>query len=120
MEDTTTCLICQKKLRTIKLDNTYLPLVGKSGSFSERTCSGPNHSLQFYTNKSTKLIELLRFSLDHKYTRYLEVDYFNKRCRIYCMKNGDIEYINIPKMVELDFPDLEKLKEKISTYVTFS
>lgn len=120
MEDTTACPICEKKMRTVKVEDMYLPPVGKIGSFFERTCSGPNHSVQFYTNESTKLVDMLKFSLDPKYKRYLEIDYINRRCRIYCMKDGEAKYIHIPKMVEPDFPNLEKLKEKISMYVIFS
>lgn len=120
MDDTTTCPICRKKMRTIKVQNMYLPSAGKTGTYFERTCSGPNHSVQFFTNESTKLIDILKFSLDPKYSRYLEIDYVNSRCRIYCMKNGEAQYIHIDKMVELDFPNLEKLRERIAMYVTFS
>lgn len=120
MEDTTACPICGKRMRTVKVQDMYLPAIGKTDSFFERTCSGPNHSVQFFTNESTKKIDMLKFSLDPKYSRYLEIDYVNRKCRIYCMKNGDAEYIYIPKMVEPDFPDLKKLKERISMYVVFS
>jgi hypothetical protein len=37
-----------------------------------------------------------------------------------CMKNSETSYIHIPKMIEPDFPSLEKLKERISMYVVFS
>lgn len=120
MEDTTACPICGKKMRTVKAQDMYLPSAEKTSTFFERTCSGPNHSLQFFTDIETKLVDMLKFSLDPKYTRYLEIDYINKRCRIFCMKNGEAKYIHIPKMIDPDFPDLEKLKEKISIYVVFS
>jgi hypothetical protein len=120
MEDTTACPICRKKMRTMKAENMYLPSAEKTSTFFERTCSGPNHSVQFFTDVETKLVDVLKFSLDHKYSRYLEIDYINKRCRIFCMKNGDAKYIYINKMVEPDFPDLDKLKERIATYVLFS
>lgn len=120
MDDTTACPICGKKMRTVKVQDMYLPPAGKTSTFFERTCSGPNHSVQFYTDESTKLVDMLKFSLDPKYKRYLEIDYINGRCRIYCMKNGVAEYIHIPKMVEPDFPELEKLRERIAMYVTFS
>lgn len=120
MDDTTACPICGKRMRTVKAQDMYLPSAEKTGNFFERTCSGPNHSVQFFTNEETGLIDILKFSLDSKYTRYLEIDYFNKRCRIFCMKNGEAKYIHIPKMIEPDFPNLEKLKERISIYVVFS
>jgi hypothetical protein len=120
MDDTTACPICGKKMRTVKVEDMYLPVVEKTDLYFERTCSGPNHSVQFYTSDSTKTVDMLKFSLDPKYKRYLEIDYVNKKCRIYCMKNGVAEYIYIPKMIEPDFPNLEKLREKISMYVIFS
>ena len=120
MEDTTVCPICGNKLRNVRLANKYINTINKTGTFFERTCTGINHSLQFFTDESSKKIDMLRFSLDPKYTKYLEIDYVNKRCRIYCMKNGEVHYIHIPKMVEPDFPDLVRLKERISIYVVFS
>jgi len=107
-------------MRTMKSENMYLPSAEKTSTFFERTCAGPNHSVQFFTDAETKLVDVLKFSLDPKYSRYLEIDYINKRCRIFCMKNGEAKYIHIPKMIEPDFPDLEKLKERISMYVVFS
>lgn len=119
MQDTTICPICGKKLRTVST-NTNLSFIEKVGDFFERTCTGPNHSVQFYTDKVNKSVDMLRFSLDPKYTRYFEIDYVNGRSRIYCMKNGETQYIYLPKMLEPDFPELNKLREKISIYVTFS
>jgi hypothetical protein len=120
MEDTITCPICGNRLRTVRLTNKYLHPINKTATFLERTCSGANHSVQFFTDEATKQIDMLKFSLDPKYTRYLEIDYVNKRCRIACMKNSEPSYIYIPKMVEPDFPNLEKLRERISMYVVFS
>lgn len=119
MEDTTSCPICGNKLRTV-LINTKLHFIEKTGVFFERTCSGPGHSIQFFTDKLSKSVDMLRFSLDPKYTRFLEIDYLNSKCRIYCMKNNETHYIYIPKMVQPDFPNLDKLKERISMYVVFS
>lgn len=119
MEDTTSCPICGNKLRTISV-NTHLHFIGKTSDFFERTCSGPGHSVQFFTDKLSKSVDMLKFSLDPKYSSFLEIDYVNNKCRIYCMKKNVIQYIYIPKMVETDFPNLDKLKERISMYVVFS
>lgn len=73
-----------------------------------------------WTDKATKKVDLLKLSLSPKYSRFLEIDYVNQKCRIICTKDGEHEYIDIPKMVEPDFPDLVKLKEKISLYIVFS
>jgi|WetSurMetagenome_2_1015567.scaffolds.fasta_scaffold587944_2 hypothetical protein len=119
MEDTTTCPICGSEMRTLSV-NIKLHYVEKVGDFFERTCTGPNHSVQFYADKLTKSVDMLKFSLDPKYSRFLEIDYLNKRCRIYCVKNSEIKYIYINKMLIPDFPDLKKLTEIISLYVIFS
>jgi hypothetical protein len=121
MDDTLTCPVCGNKLRTINLNNKYLHPVGKNGDYIERTCSdGMNHSLQFFWNKQSKKIELLKLSLNHKYSRYLEIDFVNEKCKIQCMKNGKAEHIEIDKIIVPDFPLLEKLKEKVNFYILFS
>ena len=121
MEDTTACPICKNKLRTIKLPERLLYPVSKISSFLERTCGlGMNHSLQFFVDLETGKVDFLKLSLNPKYSRFLEVDFVNQKCRIACYRNSEPQYVEIPKMVELDFPNLEKLKERISLYVTFS
>lgn len=120
MDDTLSCPICGNKLRNIKLTGKFLHYIGKSANYVERTCSGMNHSVQFFTDESTKQVDLLKMSLSPTYSRYLEIDYFNEKCRISCWIDGAAEYIDIDKMVELDFPDLVKLKEKVSFYILFS
>jgi len=92
----------------------------KVGSWKERTCTGPNHSLQIFSDVNTKKVDLLTLSLNPKYSRYLEIDFVNEKCRINCMKDGKSEYIHIDKMIEPDFPSLTKLKERVSLYVVFS
>lgn len=79
-----------------------------------------NHSVHFFADANSHRIDFLRFSLDPQYTKYLEIDFLHQKCRISCFKMSVPHYIEIPKMVDLDFPTLEKLKEKISMYVTFS
>lgn len=121
MDDTLSCPICGNKLRNIKLSGKFLHYVDKSANYVERTCSqGMNHTVQFFTDEDTKQIDLLKISLSPKYSRYLEIDYLNQKCRISCWVDGNAEYIEIDKMVELDFPDLVKLKEKVSVYILFS
>lgn len=79
-----------------------------------------NHTLTIITNEALKRVESLKLSLNPKYSRFLEIDFIAQRCRINCMKEGKSEYIDIPKMIEPDFPDLVKLKERVSLYVVFS
>lgn len=121
MDDIQSCPICNNKLRTIKTPNKFLYWIEKTANYTERLCNkGMNHSLQIFTDEATGKVDLLILSLNPKYSRYLEIDFYNQKCRINCMKEGKSEYIDITKMVEPDFPDLVKLKERVSLYVTFS
>lgn len=120
MDDTVTCPICNNKLRTTT-SVSYLFPVKKLGDFIERSCVlGVNHTIQFFTDMKTCKVDFLRISLNPKYSIFLEVDYVNERCRIACMKNSKPTYIEIPKMLDLDFPSLDKIKAKVEMYVTFS
>lgn len=121
MDDVLHCPICGNKLRTSHHTNKLLPFVNKTADYAERICSdGHNHIVVIWTDKATKKVDFLRLSLNAKYSRFLEIDYINQKCRITCAKDGEYEYINIPKMIEPDFPDLEKLKERVGLYVVFS
>lgn len=121
MDDTLVCPICENKLRTIRITNKHLFPVNKTANYAERTCSeGMNHSLQLFTDEETGQIDFLKISLNPKYSRYIEIDFINQKCRINCMKNGKSEYIDVPKMIEPDFPALVKLKERVSLYIVFS
>lgn len=62
----------------------------------------------------------MKLSLNPKYSRFLEIDWVNQKCKITCVQNGEYDHIDIPKMIEPDFPDLVKLKEKVNLYVVFS
>lgn len=120
MDDTLACPICRNKLRNISHSNMFLSYIDKTSDFTERICVGTNHIIQLYLDKPSKKIDFLRVSLDPKYSKYLEVDFLHNKCRILCMKNSDAQTIDIAKMVELDFPSLEKLKERIALYVVLS
>ncbi len=121
MDDVSHCPICGNKLRTSHHTKKLLHATGKTSDYAERICSdGHNHVVSIWADKTTKQVDLLRLSLNSKYSRFLEIDYVNKKCRITCAKNGEYEYIDIPKMIEPDFPDLVKLKERVSLYILFS
>lgn len=119
MDDSLLCPICGNKFRNVNLNNRYLHPIGKTADFIERTCSqGMNHVIQIYYDGQR--VDFVRLSLNPKYSKFLEIDFLNQKCRISCLKNGKAEYIEIPKMIEPDFPLLEKLKERVSLYVVFS
>jgi hypothetical protein len=121
MDDTLTCPICNNKLRTIRIADRSLFFVNKRATFIERSCTtGMNHALQLFTDESSGQIDLIKVSLNHKYTRYIEIDFVNQKCRISCMKNGEQHLIDVPKMIFPDFPHLTKLKERVAMYVVFS
>jgi len=121
MDDTLACPICGNKLRNIKLPNKFLHHVNKTSDYIARTChNGMNHSLTFHVDEITKKVDFLKLSLNPKYSRYVEIDFFNQKCRISCLKDSKPDYIEIPKMLHPDFPLLTKLKERVSLYITFS
>lgn len=122
MDDTLLCPICGKKMRTINLPDRFLNAVNKRADYTERTCTeGMNHrGLRFFADKATNQVDLLTLSLNPKNTKYLEIDFVNQKCRIRCMKDGKPEYINIDKMIQPDFPELTKLKDRVLMYVLFS
>lgn len=121
MDDILNCPICGNKLRNVKMANKLLHGTGKTSDYIERTCAqGRNHTIQFFTDEATNQVDLLKISLNPKYSRYLEINYVTKSCRISCMKAGKAEYIEIEKMIDPDFPDLIKLKERVAMYVVFS
>lgn len=120
MDDILHCPICGNKLRTSHLTNKLLHPTGKTANYAERVCAdGYNHVVVVSTDKATKKVDLFKFSID-SYARSLEIDYINQRCRIICGKAGKYEYIEIAKMLEPDFPNLEKLKERVKLLLVFS
>jgi hypothetical protein len=121
MDDIQLCPICKNKFRNVNLINKHLYPVDKTADYVERTCSsGMNHVIQLFSDTATNKVDFIKLSLDPRYSKYLEVDFINQRCRIHCMKDGKVEYINVPKMIIPDFPSLKNLKEKVSMFVVFS
>lgn len=119
MDDTLNCPICGQRMRTINLDNKFLHHIQRLGSYVERTCVGMNHTLQIFTNKESDTVDFLNLSLNPQYSRFLQINFIDQKCRINCMKDGESTYIDVPKIIEPDFPKLTKLKEKVSLYVVF-
>jgi hypothetical protein len=121
MDDVLCCPICGNKLRSYNLLNHLLDQVGKTANYAQRICNkGHNHSLMMFVDKDTKKVDLIKISLNPSYSRYLEIDFVNQKCRIACLKDGKPDYIIIEKMIDPDFPDLVKLKERVGLYILFS
>lgn len=122
MNDTLICPICSCKLRNLKWNNKHLENVNKKADYIERKCTQYlNHSLKFFTDKNTKQVDFIKLSLNHRYSVYAEIDFVNKITTVNCFKNSEKQKsIQIPKVLELDFPELETLREKVNLFITFS
>jgi hypothetical protein len=121
MDDILCCPICGNKLRTTHLIHKLLHPTGKTANYAERVCSrGYNHIIRLFTDKETKKVDLLSISLNPKYSRFLEIDYVNQKCCITCAKDGEHEYIEIPRLLIPDFPECEALKKLVNLFVVFS
>ena len=120
MQTNRICPICSAKMRSIKLNNKYYPFLNKKSNFIELTCTKLNHCIQLVIDSKTDQLDLLKVSLLPDYSRFLYADYINQKCKIVYTKNGIEQTINIPKLLELDFPELVNLKNKISTFILFS
>jgi hypothetical protein len=121
MQEIFSCPICNVKLQGVSKKKRKLHWVNKTSTYFEKKCvKNHNHSFQCFTDKITGKVDLMKFSLEPDYSKFIEIDYFNQRCRINCLKAGQSYYIDIPGIIEPDFPNLEKLKQKVSLYVILS
>ena len=119
MQDTVNCPICGDKMRSIRERKLLFP-VGKTANYCERTCNGLNHVVQFMVDEATSEIDFLKISLEPDYSRFVTIDFYNKRCQVICLRDNKKETIDVPRMIAPDFPDLLKLKEKIGLLICFS
>jgi hypothetical protein len=71
-------------------------------------------------DEKTQQIDCIKISLNPQYSRFVEINYALGTSRISCLKEGQPDYINIDKILEIDFPCLEKLRDKIKLLVLFS
>jgi hypothetical protein len=119
MDDTLHCPICGTKLKNHSVGETYLFPLDKMSKYTERVCQGINHTLYFFVDDATGRIDYLKIIFEPSYSKLLEIDYVHQRCRVGCTKNSLTEYIDVG-MIQPDFPNLTRLKEKINLYVVFS
>jgi hypothetical protein len=121
MDDTLLCPICGNKTRNIHASNKLLHRVNKTADYTDRVCShGRNHIVSMWVDRQTKQIDLLRFSLDAKFSNLVEIDFVNNRSFLICMRNGLRQIIDIPRLLVPDFPDLTQLKSQIGLLLAFS
>jgi len=119
MIDTLFCPVCNLKLKNRKLDQ-YIFYIENSSNYIERTCSnGMNHVLQILVDKKTKDVHWLKMSLSDNFSKFIEIDYLNNKSKITFFHKKNKEFIDLPKVIEPDFSNLNSLKEKVNTYVKF-
>ena len=121
MEDTLSCPICGSKLRNNYLHNQFIQVLGKTSTFVERSCTAQhNHSIRFFVDGATGKIDFLRLPLNPQCSRFIEINYLLNKSRISCWKDNKPEYLEIERVLDPDFPDLTKLREKVGIYVVFN
>lgn len=117
MQDTLLCPICNNKLEN-SYQNRYTNI--SKTDLIRRRCAGPGHYLHFYTSKENRKITIISFSLDFEYSKYIEINFIKEKTKIDCRKNNTPYTIILNKILEIDFPILDKLKEKVNTYILIS
>jgi hypothetical protein len=108
-------------MRNLNMNNKYSYQLGKQYSYIERSCHNKkNHYVQLFTNKETKRVDYIKFSLDPKYSKTIEINYYKRKCILHLITDNKTHTIDIPKIIEPDFPSLIKLKQQVSLYSLFS
>jgi hypothetical protein len=121
MDDVVLCPICGDKMRVSHLNNKFLYPVDKTSDYTERVCAANhNHVVNLWADKATNQVDYLRFSLNKEYSRWMEIDYVNQKSRITLRMGTDYQYINIPRLLLPDFPDLVAMRDQIGLFLTFS
>lgn len=121
MDDTTLCPVCRSKMRNLNVKGKYSHHTGKAANYIERSCHNKkNHYVQILTDKETNKVDYVRLSLDPKYSKSIEINFFKGTCTLHLTKDKVTHTISIAKIIEPDFPDLIKLKQQVSLYSLFS
>jgi hypothetical protein len=120
MDDTTLCPICNSKMRTLHQNNKLCYPLNKIYSYIERSCTyGKNHYIQLFSSKETGKVDFIKFALGPRYDKRIEVDFIKSTSKLYLFENT-VKIIEIPKLMETDFPNLLKLKQQIKLYCLLS
>lgn len=121
MDDITHCPMCGAKMRNLHMKDKFFRITNKTSNFVERSChNGKNHYLWFVADVNTKQIDYLKFSLDPKYSKSIEINFIYNKCIINFLKDKSLLAIQVPKIIDPDFPDLIKLKQQTNLYCLFS
>jgi hypothetical protein len=107
-------------MRCVKRKNQNIFFIDKVSDYNQLTCNGLNHFLQILVDQKTKQVDLLKVSLTPNYNQLAFIDFFNKKTKIFYMKNSkEINSIDINYVIDLDFPQLLNLKNKSKLFIPF-
>lgn len=118
MEDTRYCLICQSKLRNCHIRDPILGIKNKSSAqYLQRKCPLVSHFFLILLNKETDQVEYLKLSWNP--STFISIDFSSDESKIsFFNKSCPIKQIDIPRILNTDFPHLSSLKEKISSFTS--
>jgi hypothetical protein len=112
------CPICNDKFNFL-YNGEYSPFSNKKCNFVVRYCGGINHIIQIYSNEDSCEIENMLISLEDDYSCFIDINFVNNCSKISYINSKEKESnkIFVPKLLTPDFPDLEKLREKVKKYI---
>lgn len=111
MDDILNCPVCKTKFKNKNQTISKIPLI-------VRTCSEPDHVVQTfcYENK----IHLMRITYGPNYSYIISLNFLESLTDIKLYKDSSLKFnISVSKIIEPDFPNLERFKEKIDFYVAY-
>ena len=116
MLDMPNCPICRNKMSSLKIKDKHFPLLNKQGSWIRRVCLN-SHLFCIYSDLNTKSVDFLKMNFNHKYSDNLEINFVKNYSTIIMSQNFKID---VPKIVDLDFPDLFECQKEINLYILMS
>lgn len=121
------CPICFNQLKSSKPQITSIlfnhdSLTNKKTShYIKRSCLNSPHQLTLYADKMSGKIDFIRFCPFNDYSTFIDIFTFLNKSVLSIYKNSDIvKKIIIEESLIVDFPKMEKLKEKLETLISFS
>jgi hypothetical protein len=110
------CPICNHKLFTW---HRHRSAKNNYEDYYEKTCTGYNHSFLVEINCYTKDLELMKFSLEDDYSKFLIVNFKTKKSIILLRNGEDNVSINIDQLIDVNFDKLDELKDRINKMLVY-
>lgn len=104
------CPICGDRFKSMNFYSTSFD--------AQKTCAGLNHMVTLFLLK--KKIDYISVSLVPDYSLFLEVDYRSNLSKIITYKKCIANETILPKLIMLDFPDLNEARRLVEKYVAFT